>query len=667
MAIAHVATEYVFSDFLLKDPTEGKYKGVRLELALDKIVTFLAVGLPLFLISLAFAQEVSVGTQISCFAPTNFSWRQAAYVDSFCWAALQKQANSSPLWLHKFFPYILLSLAILLYIPALLWRFTAAPQLSSDLNFIMEELDRFYNRAIRLAKNIASKDAAEDTQSALDLTEGCFKYPLVEQYLKTKRFSRSLVFKYLVCRGLTLLILLLACLYLGYYIRLASLTDEFPCNLRTGVLKNDSTVPTAVQSRQSSSFLRPYEMLPGFGALGVVTPFYNDLSIYLLFLQENLSELKSFKCLQVLELLQEAGDEGFDTMCLLQTLGQLGLLSPVILTQTDMVEPTPLKFASLAEELGFWKEQALRHQQRADEAQDELQEFQQMSRDYEAELETELKQCEGRNKELLLDNNRLCMELENLKEKFETQHSDAFRHISTLEEDLAQTRAVRDHLQKYIRELEQSNDDLERTKRATIMSLEDFEQRMNHVIERNAFLESELDEKENLLESELAVRQKERRPSSSLGKDTDRVDLPCPSAGNPSIPITPSKPISSFATPPASSIRRGDGLTGTPLTTSARISALNIVGELLRKVGNLESKLASCRDFVYDTSVSRPALPAGPGSPSGLERCPEVQATSMSPPPQYESLVKRLEFGPAPPRGVSQGAQSPQGGVKILL
>lgn len=52
---------------------------------------------------------------------------------------------------------------------------------------------------------------------------------------------------------------------------------------------------------------------------------------------------------------------------------------------------------------------------RADEAQAELQEFQQMSRDYEAELETELKQCEGRNKELLLDNNRLRMELENIK------------------------------------------------------------------------------------------------------------------------------------------------------------------------------------------------------------------------------------------------------------
>lgn len=29
----------------------------------------------------------------------------------------------------------------------------------------------------------------------------------------------------------------------------------------------------------------------------------------------------------------------------------------------------------------------------------------------------------------------------------------------------------------------------------------------------------------------------------------------------------------------------GEGMVGSPLTTSARISALNIVGELLRKVG----------------------------------------------------------------------------------
>lgn len=160
----------------------------------------------------------------------------------------------------------------------------------------------------------------------------------MEQYLKTKRFSRGLVLKYVLCRALTLLTLLLASLYLGYYIRLASSasSDEFSCDIRSGVLRqrgNDSTLPAAVQCklvavgvfrllsyinlvvyvllapavvyatvapmRQGAHFLRPYEMLPAFGSLDLATSFYDDLSLYLLFLEENLSELKSYKCLQV--------------------------------------------------------------------------------------------------------------------------------------------------------------------------------------------------------------------------------------------------------------------------------------------------------------------------------------------------------------------------------
>ncbi|KAJ8367969.1 hypothetical protein SKAU_G00079970 [Synaphobranchus kaupii] len=358
MAIANVATQYVFSDFLLKEPAESKYKGVRLELAVDKIVACIAVGLPLLLISLAFAQEISVGTQINCFPPTKFSWRQALYVDSFCWAAVQQKhllddENSRvPLWLHKFFPYMLLLVAILMYIPSLFWRFTAAPHLFSDLAFIMGELDRTYNRAIKLA-------SIDPNSSSGDLTETCFRYPIVEEYLKTKRRSTSLVVKYLFCRLLTLVILLLACLYLGYYINLASITDEFTCNIRTGILKNDSSVPSALQCKlvavgvfqflsyinliiyallapvivyatavpvlRGSEFLKPYEMLPTFSVLDTGGRFYDDLSIYLLFLRENLSELKSYKCLKVLELLRErsGGGETFDVIAVLRALGQV--------------------------------------------------------------------------------------------------------------------------------------------------------------------------------------------------------------------------------------------------------------------------------------------------------------------------------------------------------
>ncbi|KAM7371499.1 hypothetical protein PAMP_008735 [Pampus punctatissimus] len=341
-----------------------------------------------------------------------------------------------------------------------------------------------------------------------------------------------------------------------------------------------------------------------------------------------------------------------------------------------MGDPEPPEFGSLEEELDYWKEQAARHQQSAEEAQEELQEFQQMSRDYEVELETELKQCEARNRELLAANNRLRMELENYKEKYETQHSEAYRQISSLEGDLAETTAIRDQLHKYIRELEQANDDLERTKRATIMSLEDFEQRMNQVIERNAFLESELDEKENLLESvqrlkdeardlrqELAVQQKQqvqdRKPSlSSAAKEPSSSSSSSAAAGLPTPPLTPpdkrtedkttssssNQPVSSATATPPPSVSRGESLSATPLSTSARISALNIVGELLRKVGNLESKLASCRDFVHEQTANRRGHAGGPVAAS-QNSSSETHPTNGL---YNKGLVKRLDFGAGP-------------------
>ncbi|AWO98545.1 Pannexin 1 [Scophthalmus maximus] len=368
MAIAHVATEYVFSDFLLKDPNQARYRSVRTELAVDKMVTCVAVGLPLLLISLAFAQEVSVGTQISCFAPTNFSWRQAAYVDSYCWAAVH--THTLPLWLHKFFPYILLLVAVLMYTPALFWRFSAAPLLQSDLGFIMEELDRCYNRAVTLAKRMASSGLLSADS---DPTDGCFNYPLVEKFLMTKRCSRGMLFYYLSCRGLTFVTLVCACVYLAYYLRLASVTDEFGCMLRVGLLASDPGIPEKVQCKLVAvgvfsllslvnlvvfislipvviyaglrpllchgyaRFLETYQSLPTVSVLPAPGGQWDDLSLYLLFLEENISELKSYKYIKVLELLRrrdECSGENFDAMGLLQTL------CLVKMDSVDAIKPT---------------------------------------------------------------------------------------------------------------------------------------------------------------------------------------------------------------------------------------------------------------------------------------------------------------------------------------
>ncbi|KAM4565806.1 pannexin-1-like [Odontesthes bonariensis] len=354
MAIAHVATEYVFSDFLLKDPNQARYRSIRTEMAVDKMVTCVAVGLPLLLISLAFAQEVSVGAQISCFSPSNFSWRQAAYVDSYCWAAVH--TYTLHLWLHKFFPYVLLLVAVLMYTPALFWRFSVAPLLQSDLGFIVEELDRCYNRAVTLAKRMAASGLLT---SDSDPTEGCFNYPLVEKFLMTKRCSRVLLFYYLLCRSLNLVTLLCTCIYLGYYLHPASVTDEFSCQLRVGLLASDPSVPEKVQCKLIAvgvfsvlsfvnlvvfiglmpvviyaslrplfchgytRFLETYQSLPTVSVLPSPSGQWDDLSLYLLFLEENISELKSYKYMKVLEMLRRRGEcseENFDAIGLLQTL-----------------------------------------------------------------------------------------------------------------------------------------------------------------------------------------------------------------------------------------------------------------------------------------------------------------------------------------------------------
>uniref|UniRef100_A0A8C7WZA7 Pannexin n=1 Tax=Oryzias sinensis TaxID=183150 RepID=A0A8C7WZA7_9TELE len=356
MAIAHVATEYVFSDFLLKEPNKPQYRSVRTELAMDKMVTCVVVGLPLLFISLAFAQEVSVGTQISCFAPSNFSWRQAAYVDSFCWAAVH--SHTVPLWLHKFFPYILLLVAMLMYTPALFWRFFAAP----ILRIYFCDITGYCQNGV----NSAPPSVVSDP------TEGCFNYPLVEKFLMTKRFSRRLLFYYLLCRGLTLVTLLCACIYMGYYYSLASVKDDFDCKLRVGLLESDPTVPEKVQCkliavgvfsllslvnlvvfaalmpvvifaglrpllfREHAKFLETYQSLPTVGVLPPPNGQCDDLSMYLLFLEENLSELKSYKYIKVLEMLRRRGEcsgENFDTMSLLQTLW------PVKMEQVDGKKP----------------------------------------------------------------------------------------------------------------------------------------------------------------------------------------------------------------------------------------------------------------------------------------------------------------------------------------
>lgn len=272
-------------------------------------------------------------------------------------------------------------------------------------------------------------------------------------------------------------------------------------------------------------------------------------------------------------------------------------------------------FSSSAEEVQYWKSKAGEWMKVARDAKEELEEFQEGSRELEAELEAQLEQAEIKNKDLKALTNRLQMENENLKDKLEQCSREYHFQINELETELAEIKGIKDKLGKYVRELEQQNDDLERAKRSTLASLEDFESRMNAAIERNAFLESELDEKESLKMSVQRLKDETRDLRSELKvlnpqfeeePDNDKnLGLQMSLDSNKMLESSEGKTVNgdASATPPKLSNGFGPSLhngTTPPLTPSARISALGIVGDLLRKVGALELKLVSCRNIVKE-------------------------------------------------------------------
>ncbi|XP_021479489.1 pannexin-3 isoform X2 [Oncorhynchus mykiss] len=344
MSIANAAAQAMLSDALLRDGAGGSHIGhLELELPLDRVIKFVSVGLPLLLVSMAFAREISIGPQISCFPPNNFTARQAAYVDTYCWDSLMHHEfdtdgkfEERSLWVHKIFPYSLLAMTMMMYLPALIWRFLVMPSLGSDLLFIIDELDKSYNRSIRLAQSIL--EMRQNTQNPLTFQaelerakrKRYFEYPLLERYMQSKQSSYFLV-SMLFLRGFLLLTFMsAACLYLVYFHLSAFLRDEFSCFVRTGLLRDQNWVPELVQCKMTgqlvfqvisvangaiyvllvpivlfslvrlfcwdTTLLSVYEVLPALGLnsghkLGCPL---NDLNVLLLFLRANVVHLQSY-------------------------------------------------------------------------------------------------------------------------------------------------------------------------------------------------------------------------------------------------------------------------------------------------------------------------------------------------------------------------------------
>jgi predicted nucleic acid-binding Zn-ribbon protein len=82
------------------------------------------------------------------------------------------------------------------------------------------------------------------------------------------------------------------------------------------------------------------------------------------------------------------------------------------------------KFSSADDELQFWKTKAKTLEQQAKDAREELEEFQESSKELEQELEAQLEQAEKSSKEFKSLANRLQLENDSLKDKLEQCHKE---------------------------------------------------------------------------------------------------------------------------------------------------------------------------------------------------------------------------------------------------
>ncbi|KAL7053693.1 hypothetical protein AAHC03_026906 [Spirometra sp. Aus1] len=264
----------------------------------------------------------------------------------------------------------------------------------------------------------------------------------------------------------------------------------------------------------------------------------------------------------------------------------------------------------VVEDINYWREKAEEYKRNWEAEREDFRDFQISSKELEGELETQLEQAEKKNDELKAALERLSIELENTTSRYESTTASQNRQLTSLQDELDNLRSEKAQHQLYIRQLEQTNDDLERSKRAALASVEDFESSLNKLIERNALLEGELDEKQELLESVQRLKDEVR----DLNQELVVRRLPTNSEATTVEPIVAEPENVSKSTIEASTqtanikaVPVPTSLPGSlPLMPSTRIGALNLVGELLQKVGQLEANFAHvCR--CYDVSPAKVA------------------------------------------------------------
>eukprot|EP00123_Amoebidium_parasiticum_P013865 comp22194_c3_seq1/m.32623 comp22194_c3_seq1/g.32623 ORF comp22194_c3_seq1/g.32623 comp22194_c3_seq1/m.32623 type:complete len:338 (-) comp22194_c3_seq1:240-1253(-) len=319
---------------------------------------------------------------------------------------------------------------------------------------------------------------------------------------------------------------------------------------------------------------------------------------------------------------------------------------------TDSDEP---KFGSDAEAAAYWKKLY-------EDKEDELQEYKLTSAELETELEAELDQKDGQLKELRRQFDRMEKEYETTKERLAAVQREGNTTISALQEELTVLKQDHQQLMVSVRKLEQRNDDVERSERVYQSSVDDLEEKLEKVVERNAFLEYEnnaleielqhLREELRDSQTELAVLKNQPRPPSPqpMHIERQRTGSEPPTLAMMGITSSGNVGKEQEAGPGrmATHEEEAQGANKAESDSGRRRSgtALGLVNDILLRVMSLEKRLSSCRNFIRPTSTpSEPSISEDAAKESTTTLGSQAsQETPISPLNQFVSMIKN---GPA--------------------
>ncbi|XP_077121011.1 pannexin-2 isoform X1 [Ranitomeya variabilis] len=228
---------------------------LKLELPFDRVVTIGTVLIPILLVTLVFTKNFAE-EPIYCYTPHNFTRDQALYARGYCWTELKDalpgvNASQWPsLFEHKFLPYALLAFAGIMYIPALGWEFLASTRLTSELNFLLQEIDNCYHRAAegrapKIEKQIQTKGPGITEREKREIIENAEKEKspeqnLFEKYLERRGRSNFLAKLYLARHLLIIFLSIIPMTYLSTYYATQK-QNEFTCALGEPHLKTSNS------------------------------------------------------------------------------------------------------------------------------------------------------------------------------------------------------------------------------------------------------------------------------------------------------------------------------------------------------------------------------------------------------------------------------------------